>query len=48
MHINIDIHSLPQKIIFCRHAESIGNARKRDNFSDKTTPNHEFDLLRSS
>lgn len=44
MHIKLNVVSLPEKIIFCRHAESIGNAVKKDDVSTLNSPNHQFHL----
>ncbi len=44
MHININFNSLPQSIVFCRHAESVGNARGLDDNSTRDIANHEFGL----
>ncbi|MCB9810636.1 histidine phosphatase family protein [Candidatus Nomurabacteria bacterium] len=44
MHVNIKIKTLPKQFIFCRHAESIGNARGLDDNSTKDTANHQFGL----
>jgi broad specificity phosphatase PhoE len=44
LHINLNINSLPDQIVFCRHAESVGNAIKQDDESTKEMPNHQFAL----
>lgn len=44
MHIKIDVASLQREIVFCRHAESVGNAKGRDDNSTSDTPNHQFKL----
>ncbi len=44
MHINININSLPREIVFCRHAESVGNAKGKDDNSDENLANHRFPL----
>ena len=44
MHVKIKTESMPNQIIFCRHAESIGNANSLDDNSTKETANHQFKL----
>ena len=44
MYVNIKSGSLPQRITFCRHAESVGNARGVDDNSTQTNANHQFEL----
>lgn len=44
MHVKIRTESLPNQFIFCRHAESVGNARGLDDNSTKETANHQFEL----
>ncbi len=44
MYVNIKGGSLPQSITFCRHAESVGNARGLNDNSTLTTANHQFEL----
>lgn len=44
MYVNINNNLLPQIIIFCRHAESVGNAIGLDDNSTKEMANHKFEL----
>jgi broad specificity phosphatase PhoE len=44
MHVKIRTESLPNQFIFCRHAESVGNARDLDDNSTKEVANHKFEL----
>ena len=44
MHVNINTDLLPNQFVFCRHAESVGNARGLDDNSTKETANHQFEL----
>ena len=44
MHVNIKHDLLPQRITFCRHAESFGNARGLDDNSTREVANHQFEL----
>ncbi|MBI2048036.1 MAG: phosphoglycerate mutase family protein [Parcubacteria group bacterium] len=40
----LDLGYLPDEIVFCRHGESVGNVRKKDDSSTNDIPNHQFDL----
>src|SRR3989338_5658720 len=44
MHIRLNTLPLPDEIVFCRHGESIGNARGKNDNSIEHTPNHRFNL----
>ena len=44
MHICLNTLPLPDEIVFCRHGESIGNARGKNDNSIEHTPNHRFNL----
>lgn len=44
MRIRLNISSLPNEIVFCRHAESEGNAVGISDKSTVSIPNHQFDL----
>jgi len=44
MKINLNLSHLPDEIVFCRHAQSTGNAVGKDDASTSTTANHFFGL----